>query len=191
MLLARYKRKLFLHRIVTGDEKWIYFENPKRKKSWLTPGELSTWTARPNRCGRKTMLCVWWDQEGVIYYELLKPGETVNIQRYRQQMIDINQALREKRPEYQNKNNIQRPLHDNAPSHTAKLIKETMDAFSWEILSHATYSPYLAPSDYYLFGSMGHALAEQCFTSYENVRNWIASKKRQFFWRGIHKLLDK
>ena len=24
------------------------------------------------------MLCVWWDQEGVIYYELLKPGETVN-----------------------------------------------------------------------------------------------------------------
>ena len=31
MLLARYKRKLFLHRIVTG-EKWIYFENPKRKR---------------------------------------------------------------------------------------------------------------------------------------------------------------
>jgi len=34
MLLARYKRKSFLHRIVTGDEKWIYFENPKRKRSW-------------------------------------------------------------------------------------------------------------------------------------------------------------
>jgi len=31
MLLARYKRKSFLHRIVTG-EKWIYFENPKRKR---------------------------------------------------------------------------------------------------------------------------------------------------------------
>ena len=33
MLLARYKRKSFLHRIVTGDEKWIYFENLKRKRS--------------------------------------------------------------------------------------------------------------------------------------------------------------
>ena len=33
MLLARYKRKSFLHRIVTGDEEWIYFENPKRKRS--------------------------------------------------------------------------------------------------------------------------------------------------------------
>ena len=33
MLLARYKRKSFLHRIVTGDGKLIYFENPERKKS--------------------------------------------------------------------------------------------------------------------------------------------------------------
>ena len=33
MLLARYKRKSFLHRIVTSGEKWIYFENPKRKRS--------------------------------------------------------------------------------------------------------------------------------------------------------------
>ena len=75
ILLARYKTKLFLHRIVTGDEKWIYFENPKRKRSWVTPGEPATSTARPNRYGRKTMLCVWWGQKGVIYYELLKPGE--------------------------------------------------------------------------------------------------------------------
>ncbi|GFU75952.1 mariner Mos1 transposase [Trichonephila clavipes] len=30
MLLAHYERKSYLHRIVTGDEKWIYFENPKR-----------------------------------------------------------------------------------------------------------------------------------------------------------------
>jgi len=35
-------------------------------------------------------------------------------------------------------------LHD-APSssHTAKLVKETIEAFGWEILSHAGYSPFL------------------------------------------------
>lgn len=59
ILLARYKRKSFLHRIVTGDKKWNYFENPKRKRSWVTPGEPATSTARPNPYGRKTMLCVW------------------------------------------------------------------------------------------------------------------------------------
>ena len=98
----------------------------------------------------------------MVYYELLKPGETVNTERYRQQMINLNQALREKR---QHKVIL---LHDNAPSYTAKLIKETIEAFDWEILSHAAYSD-LAPSDYYLFASMGHALAQQRFTSYEDV----------------------
>jgi len=81
ILLVRQKRKSFLHRIVTGDEKWIYFQNPKRKKSCVDPVQPSTSSSRPNRFGRKT-LCVWWDQEGVIYYELLKPGETVNAHRY-------------------------------------------------------------------------------------------------------------
>ena len=28
------------------------------------------------------MLCIWWDQKGVLYYELLKPGETINGERY-------------------------------------------------------------------------------------------------------------
>ena len=32
MLLERHKKKSFLHRIVTGDEKWIHYDNPKRKK---------------------------------------------------------------------------------------------------------------------------------------------------------------
>ena len=60
-------------------------------------------------------------------------------------------------------------LHDNAPSHTAKPLKKTIETFSLQILSHAAYSPDLAPSDNYLFALMGHAHAEQLFTSYENV----------------------
>jgi len=32
ILLARQK-KGFLHCIVTGDEKWIYFDNPKHRKT--------------------------------------------------------------------------------------------------------------------------------------------------------------
>ena len=127
------------------------------------------------------LTCGTWN---VIYYELLKPGGTVNTERYRQQMIDLNQALREKRPEYKKRQHKVILLHDNAPSHTAKPVKETIEAFSWEILSHAAYSPDLAPSDYYLFASMGHALSDQHFTSYENVRkcldDWFASKERQF-----------
>jgi len=75
------------------------------------------------------MLCVWWNQKGVIYYELLKSDETVSTERYRQQMINLNQALCEKRPKYRKRQRKVILLHDNAPSHTAKLVKETIEAF--------------------------------------------------------------
>jgi len=104
------------------------------------------------------MLCVWWDQKGVVYYELLKPGETVNTKRY-QQLIELNCSLLKKRPEYQ-KRQHKVFLHDNAPSHTAQPVRDTLEALNWEVLSHAAYSPDLAPSDYHLFASVGHALAE-------------------------------
>ena len=47
-LLERQRRKGFLHCIVSGDEKWVHYDNPKRRKSWGVPGHASTSTAKPN-----------------------------------------------------------------------------------------------------------------------------------------------
>ena len=82
-LLQSRNRKGFLHRIVTGDEKWVQYDNPKRRRSWGMPGNASMSTARPNIHGTKVMLCIWCDQLGVVYYELMKPSETVTGDRYR------------------------------------------------------------------------------------------------------------
>jgi len=37
-LLSKFRKKDFLHEIITGDEKWILYDNPKRRKSWIDPG---------------------------------------------------------------------------------------------------------------------------------------------------------
>ena len=76
-LLQRQKRKGFLHRIVTGDKKWIYYSNPKRRERWGLPGHASTSSARQNIHAAKVTLCIWQDQADVIYYELLKPNEAI------------------------------------------------------------------------------------------------------------------
>ena len=46
ILLQTHERKSVLHRTVTGAEKYIYFKNPKWRKSWVNPGQLSTSTIK-------------------------------------------------------------------------------------------------------------------------------------------------
>jgi len=46
---ALYKRKLFLHCTVIVEEKWVYFENLKCRKSWVDPGTPSA--SKPNSLG--------------------------------------------------------------------------------------------------------------------------------------------
>lgn len=195
ILLDRYNRKSFLHRIVTGDEKWIYFDNPKRQKSWVTPGQPSTSQPVRNIHGKKALLCIWWDQKGPIYYELLEPGVTVTGDRYRQQLKKLKRELKDKRQEWLNRTHKVILLHDNARPHIANVVKNYLNTIGWDVLPHAPYSPDLAPSDYHLFRSMQHGLSEQHFTSYEEVKNWLsgwlASKDEQFYWRGIYLLPEK
>ena len=72
----------FLQRIVTGDEKWIQYHNPKRQKQWLNPGETPIPTPKPGLHPKKAMLCIWWDCRGVIYWELLGSNQTIDSNKY-------------------------------------------------------------------------------------------------------------
>ncbi|MBJ5464028.1 hypothetical protein JGG37_23105 [Salmonella enterica subsp. enterica serovar Derby] len=69
--------------------------------------------------GRKVMLCIWWDQVGVVYSELLQPCETTNAERYRRQLLHVKHALTEKRPQYAKRHDKVILLHDNARPHVA------------------------------------------------------------------------
>lgn len=127
MLLERQKKKSFLHRIITGDEKWIHYDNPKRKKSYVKPGQPAKSTAKPNIHGAKVMLCIWWDQKGPLYYELLKSGQTITGDLYRTQLIRLKRAIIEKRPEYANRHEAIIFQHDNARPHVARPVKNYLE----------------------------------------------------------------
>jgi len=198
-LIQRQQRKGFLHRIVTGDEKWIFYDNPKKKKYYAMPGQLlpstSTSTPKPNIHGSKVMLCIWWDQKGVVYYELLQPGDTITGDRYRLQLMRLSRALREERPEYKQRHDKVILLHDNARPHVAKVVKKYLETLKWDILPHPPYSPDIAPSDLWLFRRMQHDLAGHRFTYFAEIENWlqtwITSKDETFFRDGIRKLPER
>ena len=69
-LLNRNKIDPFLKRMLTGDEKWVSYDNVKRKRSWSKSGEAAQTVAKPGLTTRKVLLCVWRDWQGIIHYEL-------------------------------------------------------------------------------------------------------------------------
>lgn len=78
--------------------------------------------------GKKALLCIWWDQKGVLYYELLKPGQTITAERYCEQLIALNCSIKNKRPEWATRHGKVVLLHDNARPHVAKPIKNILEA---------------------------------------------------------------
>jgi histone-lysine N-methyltransferase SETMAR len=187
-LLSRAKRLSFFERIVTGDEKWILYDNNQRKNQWLDRGQASEPTPKPGIFTKKVMLCVWWNFSGVIHFELMKPGQTITAEVYSSQLDRVQHAL------LQIGIDTSRTLllHDNAKPHTAKKTLEKIEELGWEVLPHAPYSPDLAPSDYYLFRSMQHELAENHFKKEDDVKIFVQryfdSKPPEFYKAGIEKL---
>ena len=131
----------------------------------------------------------------MLYYELLKAGETINGERRRTQLIRLKRAIAEKGPKYATRHEAIIFHHDNARPHVAIPVKNYLENSGWEVLSHLPYSPDLAPSDYHLFRSMQNALTLIRFTSEQDIKNWLdsflAAKPAQFFFDGIHKLPER
>lgn len=195
--LARYQAtrnhdNRFLHRIVTGDEKWCLYINLKPKADWVPRGTAAKPRVKQDLHPKKVMLCVWWDWEGLIYWELLEDHQTVTSELYVAQLQRVRLALQQKRPHRQGQVIL---LHDNARPHTARNTKAALATLEWEILLHPPYSPDLAPSDYHLFRSLTNHLRDRCFDKEEDLRqdlNAFFDSKPQKFWReGIHHLVDR
>ena len=80
--------------------------------------------------GKELILCIWWDQLGVVYYELLHPNKTITAENYQQQLMQLIRALKFKRSKYVGRHDKVIFQHDNARPHVAKVVKETLEALN-------------------------------------------------------------
>jgi histone-lysine N-methyltransferase SETMAR len=140
----------FSKRIVTSDEKWIYLNHLDLQKQWLDKGQLPVPVAKRERFKKKVLLCVWWNYEDLIYYELVPDGCMIDADVHSKQFEKMYMVLLKKYPVLVNQKHMFLQ-QDNAHPHTAKKtlqkIKELEDT---ELLPHPAFSPDLEPSDYYV-----------------------------------------
>ena len=66
-LLKHNENVPFLKQIVTGDEKWILYNNAEQKRSWGKRNEPPPTTPKAGLHPKKVMFCIWWDWKGVLY----------------------------------------------------------------------------------------------------------------------------
>lgn len=71
-LLKRHENDPFLKRIITGDEKWVVYNNVKRKRSWSKKDEPAQTISKADIHQKKVMLSVWWDFKGIVFFSFYR-----------------------------------------------------------------------------------------------------------------------
>ncbi|UYV69058.1 hypothetical protein LAZ67_6002200 [Cordylochernes scorpioides] len=97
----------------------------------------------------KVMVFVFWDSEGVLLLDILNKGQTITANYYANFVNQLRETIKEKRRGMLYRKIVY--LQDNAPSHRSLQAMAAIYDSGFELLPHAPYSPYLAPSDFQIF----------------------------------------
>lgn len=128
----------FLRKIVTGDETWCFLYDPQTKRQsaeWKSKNSPRKQKFRLDRSRGKVMLEVFFDYSGLIHYEFIPEGRTINKQLYTEILKRLRDAIRQKRPEKWAGNDWFL-LHDNAPSHLSLMVKQYLAKNNVTTLEH-------------------------------------------------------
>jgi histone-lysine N-methyltransferase SETMAR len=106
--------------------------------------------AKRGRFEKKVLLCIWWNYEGLIYYELVPDGSTINAEIHSQQLGKMYMVLLENYPALVNRKCMLLQQDNACPHMVKKTLQKIEELESIELLPHPALSPDLKPSDYYL-----------------------------------------
>ena len=148
------------------NELRIIYNNVNRRRSGSKYGGPTLTISKAELHQKKIVLSIWWDYEGVVSagVELLPNNRTINSDVYCQQLVMLEEGIKEKRPELANCKGIVFH-HDSTTPHASLGRRTKLLELGWEVMSHPLYSPDHAPSDYHLFRSLQNFLNGKNFSS--------------------------
>ncbi|CAK9824002.1 Mariner Mos1 transposase [Anthophora retusa] len=142
----------FTESVITGDKTWYFEYDPETKLK------------SENDAHR------FFDYQSVVHKEFVPPGKTVNAQFYVEVLERLRKRVLRVRPAMSNTWKLH---HDNAPCHTALLVREWQAKHNLVTLPHPPYSPDLAPPDFFLFPRLKRQMKGRRFDTIEAVQEAI------------------
>ncbi|CAK9827766.1 Mariner Mos1 transposase [Anthophora retusa] len=158
--------------IITGDETWVYeydIETNQQSSEWRFSNEPKPKKPRQSRSKIKILMTVFFDCRGVVHFEFLPPGLTVNKEYYVSVLKRLRENVRRKRPELW-RNNSWFLHHDNAPVHTSHIVRDYLTKNNINTVPQAPYSPDMAPCDFFLFPRLKLPLRGKHFETIEAIK---------------------
>ena len=115
------------------------------------------------------MIITFFDVKGIVQKEIVPTGRNVNSGFCCEVLRRLGENVRRLRPKLWR----EQPwlLHnDNAPSHTSVLTQQFLTKNKMAVTPHQTYSPDLAPCDFFLFPKMKLKLKGRRFDTIEDTQ---------------------
>jgi len=143
----------FMGQIITGDETWVYrydLETRRQSSQWKSADSPRLKKARQVWSKVRVMLIIFFDMEGIVHYEYVPQGQTVNQQFYLQVLKCLRLAVSHKRPQKWAVG-AWALHHDNAPAHIAHSIQVFLASHGIPVIQQPPSSPDMAPCDFWLF----------------------------------------
>lgn len=166
MLFQRHERKSFLHRIVSGDEKWIYFKNQKRKK-------YDFYLAKPVFEHQGQTASARRPSSVFDGTRILKLSKNFNTKHNLQLMINLTHALIKRWPKWTRRHAKAILWHDSVSFSFSK----TSEIYHGIIWIGVPFSPAVLtkPGSKWLspLFPMDYAFEQHHFINFEEVGEWL------------------
>ena len=179
---------------MTGDKKWILYNNREWKRSRGKRNEPPPTTPKTGLHPKKMILCTWEEWKGVLYHELLPENKTINCNKDCSRLDQVKAALNKKHPELVRRKHIS--FHqDNTKLYVYLMTRQKLLQLGWEVLIYLPYSPDTAPLGVHLFWALQNSPNEKLFSSLEDCIKgiWNSSliKKMTSLGNGNMKFSEK
>jgi len=114
------------------------------------------------------VMVVFFDWQGVIQYEFVPRGQTVNKEFYLAVLKRLREAVCRKRPQlWTNQSWV---LHHNAPAHSSFLVGNFLAKNETTVVPQPPYSPDLAPAEFFLFPTLKSTLKGHLFDTFDEIQ---------------------
>ena len=116
---------------------------------------------------KEVMVTVWRSAAGLVHYSFLNPSETINSEKYAQQISNMHQKLQCPHLALVNR---RAQFFSTARTVTQPSLQKLNDLGD-EVLPHLPYSPDLSPTNYHFFKHLNNFLQEKHFHNQQEAEN--------------------